>query len=198
MPARPQERAAVSRLIETLRMAEGREYVIAAEGGNEYPDFKLTDQASAAEQWVEVVEAVESGAIRAAESKAERIYRQARQEYLEHGEEVVFVVSDLRVEEVVPAPGYGVTGILTGSGPRRIWPEDWIHAALRAKAAADRYDAVARSRTWLVIDCTKEPLVGLEDIEAVRAALGGNTLGFALVWCVSPNWSGPKARLLAP
>lgn len=124
VPAKPQERAAVSHLIVAIRMAKGREYDIGSEGGDDFPEYKLTERSSGLEQRVEVVEAVESGAIRAAESQAERVYPRARQECLARNEEVILVASDRGIEEVVPAPGYGVTGVSTGSDARKIWPED--------------------------------------------------------------------------
>jgi len=196
MPAKPQERVAVQHLVEAIRAA-GTRLEIASEGGNDFPDFILT-AGTGEEQWVEVVEAVESGAIRAAESRAERNYRKAKEEFVDRGEEVILHVSEHGVEKVVPAPGYGVTGILLSAGPRRVWPEDWIDAALAGKAAPERYSPEARSRTWLVIDCSKEILLEPENVEAARTALDHNTLGFAKVWCVSSNWSGAKALLLAP
>ena len=49
-----------------------------------------------------------------------------------------------------------------------------------------------------MIDCSREVLIGREDAIELRSGLGGNTLGFAEVWCVSTNWEEPKGLAIAP
>jgi hypothetical protein len=164
----------------------------------DFPDFVLLNRATGQEVWVEIVEAVESGELIAAERRAQRHYDAAAREYRARGEEVVLTVSPRGVGDVTPSPGFGVTGVIMPGPARRITPGEWIARALERKGRAGRYGAAERARTTLVIDCSREILVGSEDAADVRDGLEGKTLGFAEVWSVSTNWPLPGGLLLAP
>jgi hypothetical protein len=164
----------------------------------DFPDFILLNRATKEETWVEIVEAVESGELIAAERRAQRVYNAAAREYRSRGEEVVLTVSQHGIEDVTPSPGFGVTGVIVPGLARRIAPPEWVDRALKEKGSAERYGTAERARTTLVIDCSREVLIGREDAEDLRADLEGNTLGFAEVWSVSANWSPPRGLILAP
>lgn len=102
------------------------------------------------------------------------------------------------VESVTPSPGFGVTGVLIPGPARRISPLVWIAKALERKGRTNRYGLAERTRTTLLIDCSREVLIDMEDAFEVRRELNGNTLGFEEVWSVSTNWASPQAVFLAP
>jgi hypothetical protein len=198
MADRRQERAANALFIEAVLLMRSVELTIHKDDATDFPDFILLNKATGKEMWVEVVEAVESGELIAAERRAQRLYDAAAREYRARGEEVVLTVSSQGVETVTPSPGFGVSGVLIPGSARRISPPEWIARALERKGCADRYGPTERARTSLVIDCSREILIGGEDADELRADLKGDTVGFAEVWCVSPNWVGRKGVLLAP
>lgn len=197
MPSRAHERTAMNLFIDALREARSARFVVAQEGEN-FPDFVLVEETTGEQLWLEVVEAVESGTLRAAERRALRLYKTAAEEYRARGEEVVLEVSPSGVERVTPSPGFGVTGVVVPGGARVISPEEWIARALERKGRVNRYGRRERAKTTLLIDCSMEVLLSLEESAAVRDELRGNTMGFKEVWAVSANWSGPKGLLLAP
>jgi hypothetical protein len=49
-----------------------------------------------------------------------------------------------------------------------------------------------------LIDCSREVVIEREDAAEVRNDLRGETLGFQEIWCVSTNWTAPKALVIAP
>jgi hypothetical protein len=104
----------------------------------------------------------------------------------------VLTVTPEGVESVEPSPGFGVSGVLVPSPPRKISPLEWIARALARKGRADRYGPAERARTTLLIDCSRAVLIDSEDAADLCAGLRGNTLGFEEVWCVSANWAEPK------
>ena len=53
-------------------------------------------------------------------------------------------------------------------------------------------------RSPLLIDCSREVLIGKEDAMEIRSDLAGNTMGFKNVWCTSVNWAATQALVLAP
>lgn len=195
---RRQERVALALFLESVRSMRSIDLVVHRDDPDEFPDFVLLNRATSQEVWVEIVEAVESGELIAAERQAQRLYNAAAREYGARGEEVVLTVSRHGVEDVTPSPGFGVTGVIVPGPARRITPSEWIAKALDRKGRADRYGPSERARTTLVIDCSREVLIGSEDTADVRAELGGNTLGFVEVWSVSANWSPSRGLLLAP
>jgi hypothetical protein len=198
MTDRRQERAALALFVESVRSMHSSDLVVHKDDPAAFPDFVLLNRATSQEIWVEIVEAVESGELIAAERRAQRIYNAAAREYRARGEEVVLTVSSHGVEDVTPSPGFGVTGVIVPGPARRITPSEWIARALDRKGCAGRYGPAERARTTLVIDCSREVLIGGEDAAELRADLEGNTLGFAEVWSVSANWSPPRGLLLAP
>ena len=198
MTDRPQERTALGLFLESVRSMRSSDLVVQRDDPADFPDFVLLNRATDQEVWVEIVEAIESGELIAAERRAQRCYDAAAREYRARGEEVVLTVSLRGVEDVTPSPGFGVTGVIMPGPARRITPAEWIARALEQKGRADRYGPAERARTTLVIDCSREILVGGEDAADVRAELDGNTLGFAEVWSVSTNWPPPRGLLLAP
>jgi hypothetical protein len=198
MADRRQERAAIALFMESVRLVRSVELVIHKDDPHDFPDFILFDSMTAKEIWVEVVEAVESGELIAAERRAQRLYDAAAREYRARGEEVVLTVSPRGVESVTPSPGFGVTGVLIPGPARKVSPPDWIAKALERKGRADRYGSAERARTTLLIDCSREIVIEAEDAAELRSELGGNTLGFAEVWCVSANWAEWKGLLVAP
>lgn len=198
MADRRQERAAIAQFIEAVRFIRSVELTIYKDDATDFPDFILLNNTTGGEMWVEAVEAVESGELISAERRAQRLYAAAAREYRARGEEVVLTVSSQRVETVTPSPGFGVTGVLIPGPARRISPPEWIARALERKGRADRYGPTERARTTLLIDCSREILIGSEDAAELRADLKGDTLGFKEVWCVSANWAEPKGVALAP
>jgi hypothetical protein len=198
MTDRRQERAALELFLESVRSMRSTDLVVQRGDPSDFPDFVLANRATNQETWVEIVEAFESGELIAAERRARRFYNSAAREYRARGEEVVLTVSQHGVEDVMPSPGFGVTGVIFPGPARRITPSEWIARALDRKGRADRYGPAERARTTLVIDCSREVLIGSEDAADVREDLEGNTLGFAEVWSVSANWSPPRGLLLAP
>jgi len=102
------------------------------------------------------------------------------------------------VESVTPSPGFGVSGFFLTGPVRKISPPEWIAKALEQKGRPDRYGPTERARTTLLIDCSREILIGREDAVEKRSDLEGNTMGFKEVWCVSANWTALKALVLAP
>lgn len=197
MPRRAHEWAAMNLFLDVLLEARSARFTVAQEGNN-FPDFVLLDETTGEHLWLEVVEAVESGSLRAAERRALRLYEIAAQEYRARGEEVVLEVSPRGVERVTPSPGFGVTGVIVPGGPRVISPEEWIARALERKGSVNRYGPRERAKTTLLIDCSMEALLSLEETAAVRDELRGNTMGFKEVWAVSANWNDPKGLLLVP
>ena len=198
MADRRQERAAITLLIESVRLIRSVELVIHKDNADDFPDFILSNEMTNKDIWVEVVEAVESGELIAAERRVQRLYDGAAREYRARGEEVVLTVSPQGVESVSPSPGYGVTGNLILGPARKISPPEWIARALARMGRADRYGPTERARTTLLIDCSREVLIGSEDAAELHSDLGGNTLGFEEVWCVSANRAGPKGFVVAP
>ena len=110
----------------------------------------------------------------------------------------MLTVSPQGVESVTPSPGFGVTGVLVPGPVRRISPPEWIAKALERKGRVNRYGAAERARTTLLIDCSREVLIDMEDALEAHRELNGNTLGFEEVWSVSTNWTAPQAVSLAP
>lgn len=198
MANRRHEEAAVRMFIESVRLERAVELAIVRDDPEEFPDFVLSSPADGSEIWVEIVEAVESGELIAAERRAQRLYEAAAREYRARGEEVVLEVSPQGVQSVTPSPGYGVTGFLIPGPFRKASPADWIAHALARKGNPRRYGSTERGRTTLVIDCSREVVIEKEDAAEVRDDLRGETLGFKELWCVSANWTAPKAILLAP
>jgi hypothetical protein len=198
MTDRGQERAALGLFLESVRSARSTDLAVGREDPSDFPDFVLLDASADREIWVEIVEAVESGELIAAERRAQRLYETAAREYRARGEEVMLTVSERGVEDATPSPGFGVTGVVVPAPARRISPPEWIAQALARKGRVDRYGPAERARTTLVIDCSRELLIEREDAAAVRAELEGNTLGFAEVWAVSAIWPAPRGLLLAP
>jgi len=198
MPHRNRERAAVTLFIDAVRLARSVALAIAEDNRDDFPDFVLSRTAGGTDLWVEVVEAVESGQLLAGERRAQRLYDATAREYRSRGEEVVLTVSPRRVESVTPSPGFGVTGVLVPGPVRKISPPEWIAKALEQKGRANRYGPTERARTTLLIDCSREVLIDMEDALEVRRELSGNTLGFEEVWSVSTNWTAPQAVSLAP
>jgi hypothetical protein len=98
MANRRQEEAAVRMFIESVRLERAVELVIVRDDPEEFPDFVLSSPADGDEIWVEVVEAVESGELIAAERRAQRLYEAAAREYRARGEEVVLEVSPQEVQ----------------------------------------------------------------------------------------------------
>ncbi|MGH7791269.1 MAG: hypothetical protein ACREOB_03035 [Thermodesulfobacteriota bacterium] len=139
---------------------------------------------------------MESAQLISDEHRAQRLYETAAREYRARGEEVVLTVSPQGVEDVTPSPGFGVTGVLIPGPVRRISPPEWIAKALGQKGR--RYGSTERARTTLLIDCSREVLIEREDVVEIRSQLGGNSLGFKEIWCVSANWTVPTALVLTP
>ena len=198
MADRRQERAAVALLIESVRFIRSVDLLIHKDDPNDFPDFILFDRTTGKDIWVEVVEAVESGGLISAERRAQRLKDAAVREYRARGEEVVLTVSPHGVESVTPSPGFGVTAVLILGPLRKIAPSEWIARALERKGCVDRYGPAERARTTFLIDCSREVLIGSEDAAELRSGLGGNTLGFEEVWCVSANWPESKGVVVAP
>lgn len=198
MSDRAEERTALTLFVESVRAARSVDLVIHRDDPDDFPDFILMDTATNRQIWVEIVKAVESSEVIAAERRACRLYEVAAREYRARGEEVVLTVSVHGVEDVTPSPGYGVTGTIIPGPPRKITPAGWIARALEQKGRAGRYGRAERAKTIRVIDCSSQLLVDRDDADGVRDDLQGDTLGFAEVWCVSANWSQPRGLLLAP
>ena len=198
MTDRRQERAALELFLASVRSMRSTDLVVHRDDPGEFPDFVLLNGATNQETWVEIVEAVESGELIAAERQAQRLYTAAAREYRARGEEVVLTVSQHGVEDVTPSAGSGVSGVIVPGAARKITPSEWIAMALDRKGRPDRYGPAERAKTTLVIDCSREVLIGSEDAADVHAELEGNTLGFMEVWSVSANWSPPRGLLLAP
>lgn len=198
VPKRRQEQQAIEILIQALCTERSLELEIVKDGIDDFPDFTLRNRVTGEEIWVEVVQAVESAKLIAAEHYVQRLYEAASRGYRARGEEVVLTVSPSGVESATPSPGYGVTGVLIPGPARRISPSDWIAKALEQKGRPDRYGPIERARTTLLIDCSEEVLVGKEDTLQIHDDLQGNAVGFREIWCASANWQTPKAVLLAP
>jgi hypothetical protein len=192
MPDRKQERTAVALFIDTVRITRSVELVIRRDTAEDFPDFILSSPVDGKETWVEVVEAVESSALISAERRAQRLYDTAAREYRNRGEEVVLTVSPEGVQSVTPSPGFGVTGVLIPGPVRKVSPPDWITRALEQKGHPNRYGVTERARTTLLIDCSREVVIEREDAAEVRND------GFQEIWCVSTNWTAPKALVIAP
>jgi len=198
MPDRAQELQAIALFIESFRITHGVELAIRSDHAEAFPDFILSPPTTSNEIWVEVVQAIESGDLLAAERRVQRLYEIAAQEFRNRGEEVVLTVTPRGVESVRPSPGYGVTGVLLPAPVRRISPPEWIARALEQKGRPNRYGPAERAKTTLLIDCSREVLIGQEDAVEMRSNLGGNTMGFKEVWCTSINWTAPQVLVLAP
>ena len=167
-----QERAAIALLIESVRLIRSAELLIHRDDPDDFPDFILLfNMATGKDVWVEVVEAVESSELISAERRAERIKDAAVREYRARGEEVVLTVSPRGIEDVTPSPGFGVTAVLIPGLARKIDPPEWIAKALERKGRADRYGPAERARTALLIDCSRELLIGREDAADLRSDL---------------------------
>jgi len=197
MPDRNQERTALALFIGGFQEARCVALAITHDNAADFPDFVLS-QEGGEDLWVEVVEAVESGHLLAAERRAQRLYQVAAREHRARGDEVVLTVSPQGIESVTPSPGFGVTGVLVPGPARRISPPEWIAKALKRKGRPDRYGSAERARTTLVIDCSREVLIDVEDVLEARQELNGDTLGFKEAWCVSTNWAPSRAVFLAP
>ena len=189
MPDRGQEQQAIALFIESFRIMHGVALAIRSDHAEDFPDFILSGPTTNNDIWVEVVQAVESAELLAAEHRIQRLYEAAAQEYRARGEEVVLTVTLQGVESATPSPGFGVTGVLLPGPARRISPPEWIAKALEQKGRPDRYGPTERARTTLLIDCSREILIGREDAVEKRSDLEGNTMGFKEVWCVSANWT---------
>ena len=198
VPKRRQEQQAIEILIQALCTERSLELEIVKDGIEDFPDFTLRNRVTGEEIWVEVVQAVESAKLIAAEHYVQRLYEAASRGYRARGEEVVLTVSPSGVESATPSPGYGVAGVLIPGPARRISPSDWIAKALEQKGRPDRYGPIERARTTLLIDCSLEVLIEREDVVEIRSQLGGNSLAFKEIWCVSSTWDDPKAMILAP
>jgi len=198
MPDKAQEQQAIALFIESFRIMHGVELAIRSDHAEDFPDFILSDPTANNKIWVEVVQAIESGELLAAERRVQRLYETAAQEYRARGEEVVLTVTLQGVESVTPSPGFGVTGVLLPGPVRRISPPEWIAKALEQKGRPNRYGPAERAKTTLLIDCSREVLIGQEDAVEIRSNLGGSTMGFKEVWCTSINWTAPQALVLAP
>ncbi len=196
MSKKEQEQRAIRLLIGCLHSAYSMEVDILKEGGNDFPDFILRNRSTGEETWVEVVEAVESGELRAAEAWAWRHYQAAAQAYRARGEEVVIEVTRRGVERITPSPGSGVCGLIMTQSFRPICPQQWIQKALERKRRA--YGPIERARTTLLIDCSEEPLFTASDATEVLDDLRGETLGFKEIWGASANWPPPQAIMLSP
>jgi hypothetical protein len=197
MPDRAQELQAIALFIESFRIMYGIELASRPDHAGDFPDFILSDPTANNEIWVEVVQAVESGEQRADERRVQHQYEVAAPEYRARGEEIVLTMSPQGVESVTSIPGFGVSGVYL-SGPRKISPPEWIAKALEQKGSPNRYGPTERARTTLLIDCSHEILIGIENAVECHNALEGNTMGFKEVWCVSANWTALKALVLAP
>ena len=198
MPDKAQEQQAIALFIESFRIMHGVELAIRSDHAEDFPDFILSDPTAHSEIWVEVVQAVESRELLAAERRVQQLYDVAAREYRARGEEVVLTVTLQGVESVTPSPGFGVTGVLLPGPVRRISPPEWIAKALEQKGRPNRYGPAERAKTTLLIDCSREVLIGQEDAVEIRNNLGGSTMGFKEVWCTSINWTAPQALVLAP
>lgn len=174
MPDRNQERSAIALFIDAFRQARFVALAIARDDPGDFPDLVLS-HAGGKDLWVEVVEAVESDQLLAAERRAEHHYAAAAREYFSRGEEVVLTVSQQGVESVTPSSGFGVTGVLVPGPAHRISPPVWSAKALERKGRANRYGSAERARTTLLIDCSREVLIDVEDALEVRRELNGNT-----------------------
>lgn len=198
MPDRVQEQQAIALFIESFRIMHGVALALRIDHAEDFPDFILSGPTTNNEIWVEIVQAVESAELLAAERRVQRLYEAAAQEYRARGEEVVLTVTLQGVESVTPSPGFGVTGVLLPGPVRRISPPEWIAKALEQKGRPNRYGPTERTKTTLLIDCSREILIGKEDAVEIHSDLGGNTMGFKEVWCASVNWAAPQALVLAP
>jgi len=176
MADRRQERAAVVLLIESVRLIRSVELLIHRDDPNDFTDFILFDRTTGKAIWVEVVEAVESGGLSSAERRAQRLKDAAVREYRARGEEVVLTVSPHGVESATPSPGFGVTAIFIPGPPRKIAPPEWIARALERKGRADRYGPAERGRTTLLIDCSREVLIGSDDAAELLVDTGATLL----------------------
>ncbi len=196
MADRNRERAAVALFIEGGRLGSSLELAILKDNAEDFPDFVLSTPTAGTEIWVEVVQAVKSAELLAAERRAQRLCDIAAREYCSRGEEVVLTVPPQGVEKITPSPGFGVTGVLVPGPARKISLPEWIAKALEQEGRANRYGTMEWAKTTLVIDCSREVMIGREDAAEVRRELGGDTLGFQEVWCVSSNLTAPIAVLL--
>src|SRR5215831_358126 len=93
MPDKAQEQQAIALFIESFRIMHGVELAIRSDHVEDFPDFILLDPTANKEIWVEVVQAVQSGELLAAERRVQRLYEVAAQEYRTRGEEVVLTVT---------------------------------------------------------------------------------------------------------
>jgi hypothetical protein len=198
MPDKVQELQAIALFIESFRIMYDVELEIRRGHVEAFPDFILSDPTTNNEIWVEVVQTVESGELRATERHVQRLYEAAASEYRAQEEEVGLTVSPQGVESVIPNSGHGVQGVLLTGPARKISPPEWIAKALEQKGHPSRYGPTERARTTLLIDCSPEILIGREDAAEKRSVLKGNTMGFKEVWCVSANWTAPRALILSP
>jgi len=80
MPDKAQELQAIALFIESFRIMHGVELAIRSGDVEDFPDFILSDPTANNEIWVEVVQAVESGELRATERHVQRLYEAAAPE----------------------------------------------------------------------------------------------------------------------
>src|SRR5262249_12398894 len=152
MADRAQELQAIALFIESFRITHGVELAIRSDHTEDFPDFILSDPTVNNEIWVEVVQAVECGELRATERHVQRRYEAAAPEYRARGEEVVLTESPQGVKSVTPNPGHGVQGFFLIGPGRKISPPEWIAKALEQKGHPNRYGLTERTRTTLLID----------------------------------------------
>ena len=93
MPDKAQEQQAIALFIESFRIMHRVELAIRSDHAEDFPDFILSDPTAHNEIGVEVVQAVESAALLAAERRVQRLYEAAAHAYRARGEEVVLTVT---------------------------------------------------------------------------------------------------------
>ena len=80
MSDKAQEQQAIALFIESFRIMHGVALAIRSDHAEDFPDFILSDPTANNEIWVEVVQAIESGELLAAERRLQRLYEVAAQE----------------------------------------------------------------------------------------------------------------------
>ena len=80
MTDRPQERRALGLFLESVRSMRSSDLVVQRDDPADFPDFVLLNRATGQHVWVEIVEAIESGELIAAERWARRRYDAAARE----------------------------------------------------------------------------------------------------------------------
>jgi hypothetical protein len=196
LPDTAQEHQVISLFIEWLREARSVDAKLLQYNEHSFPDFVLRNLPTGDEMWVEVVAAVESEGLIALEARARRLYEAEARARRARGEEGVLHVSPRGVESWTPSPGHDVSGVIMPGGLRRISPNEWVERAFKHKASTQRYGHVERTRTTLLIDCSKEVLIRHEDVSEIVREFDRNALGFKEVFCVSTIWDRPKVMPL--